>query len=326
MDGFRRRWFVAAGALVCARPFAAERVVRVAFLYFGTRQAAQNTGRYAAFTQGLRELGYVEGRNLAIDARFADGSTGRLPALVGEVLRIGPDVVVATGSQVYRALLDAGSALPVVVTVTVDPVAEGFAHSLARPGGRFTGLTDTAGLLGPKHLELLDAAVPRLSLVAVLVNPDNSAHAWQMRAIEEAARSIGKRAIAVPAHNEREVESAFAGIAAQHAQALIVLGDTFFIDQLRRIAELALAARLPSAHYSRAFAEAGGLLSYGADLTDNFRHAALFVDKIVKGAKPGELPFEQPTQYQLVVNLRTAKALGLALPQSLLVRADQLVQ
>jgi putative tryptophan/tyrosine transport system substrate-binding protein len=325
MDRFRRRCVVAAGALLCAPPFAGERVARVAFLYFGSRRAAQETGRYAAFTQGLRELGYVDGRNLALDARFADGSTERLAPLVAEVVRSRPDVVVATGSQVYRALLAAGSPA-VVVTVNVDPVADGLAKSLAHPGGRFTGLTDTAGQLGPKHVELLDSVVPRLARVAVLFNPDNTSHGWQFESIERAARSLGKQALAVRARSAGEVETGFADMAAQGAQAVIIFGDTLFTAQLRRMAELALAARLPSAHPAYPFAEAGGLLAYGADLTDNFRRAATFVDKIVKGARPGDLPFEQPTQYELVINLRTAKALGLALPQSLLLRADRLVQ
>jgi len=312
------------GRAALAQP--AQRAVRVAFVYFGTRESASETGRYGAFVQGLRELGYVEGRNLVLDARFAGGSLQGLPALIADATRARPDVVVATGSQVYRALLEAGSTLPVVVTVTVDPLAEGLAQSLAHPAGRFTGLTDTAGLLGPKQLELLAAAVPRLGLAAVLVNPDNGAHSWQLREIEQAAQSIGKRAIAVRARNPREIDAAFAAVATERAQALIVLGDTFFTDELRRIAQMTLAARLPAAHFLRAFAEAGGLLSYGAELIENFHRAATFVDKIVKGAQPGELPFEQPTHYQLVLNLKTAKLLGLSLPQSLLVRADSLLQ
>jgi putative ABC transport system substrate-binding protein len=332
MVGVARRCLLISALGVAALPGPAalaqapQHAVRVAFVYFGTRESALETGRYGAFVQGLRELGYVEGRNLVLDARFANGRTQELPALIADATRAKAVVVVATGSQVYRALLDAGSTLPVVVTVTVDPVAEGLAQSLAHPAGRFTGLTDTAGLLGPKQLELLAAAVPRLGVAAVLVNPDNSAHSWQLREIEQAAQSIGKRAIAVQARNPREIDAAFAAIATERAQALIVLGDTFFTDELRRIAQLTLAARLPAAHYLRAFAEAGGLLSYGADLTENFHRAATFVDKIAKGAQPGGLPFEQPTQYQLVLNLKTAKALGLSLPQSLLVRADRLVQ
>jgi putative tryptophan/tyrosine transport system substrate-binding protein len=325
----RRRFLMTMGALVAARLARAQAVegpIRVGFLYLGTRRTALESGRYQALLDGLRELGWVEGRNLVMDARFAESESERLPALVAELAAARPAAIVATGSPAYKALSQATKTVPVVVTVTVDPVVAGLAKTLARPGGNFTGLTDTAALLGPKHVELLDAAVPRLARVAVLLNPENASHESQFATIDAAAGRLGKQATALTARNPSQLETAFATAASRRAGALIVLGDTFFTDQLRHIADRALAAQLPAAHFLRAFAEAGGLLSYGHDVTGNFRRAARFVDKIAKGAKPGDLPFEQPTQYELVINLRTARALGLSLPQSLLLRADAVVQ
>jgi putative ABC transport system substrate-binding protein len=325
----RRRWLLSATALLVApslRAYAQPAAVRVGFLYFGSRQASTTSARYDAFVRAMHELGYIEGRNLTLEARFADGQADRVARLAAEMLRWQPAVIVATGSPTYKVLRQAANNIPVVVTVTVDPVAEGLAATLARPGGHFTGLTDTAAQLGPKHLELLDSIMPRSAPVAVLVNSTNTSHPRQVAAIESAAQAAARRVLSFEAQTVAALEAALDSMARQGVGGLILLGDTFFADQWQRIAELAIARRLPTAHSQRSFATVGGLLSYGHDVTDNFRRAAVFVDKIVKGAKPAELPFEQPTEYRLVVNLRTAKAMGFTVPQSLLFRADELIQ
>jgi len=317
-------WFACGARVAFAQSVGAVR--RIGFLYFGSRQAAIESGRYAAFMRGMTELGYVEGNNVSIEARFADNRADRVPALIDDLMRLRPELIVATATPAYDALRRAGVTIPVVVTVTVDPVAEGLAASLARPGGNMTGLSVTADLLGPKHVELLVAAAPRLARVAVLTNPDNSSHSRQRAAIAAAVQSVGRQVMTVEARSVKDLDAGFAAMARERADALIILGDTFFTDQMRRVADLALANRVASAHSPPAYAEAGGLLSYGPDLTDNFRRAAVFVDKILKGAKPGELPFEQPTDYRLVVNLKTARALGLTIPQSMLISAERVIE
>ncbi len=328
----KRRAFVALlGGASVVWPFAVPaqrpgRVWRIAFLYFGSRQSALDTGRYAAFLKGLAELDYVEGKNLAIEVRFADSKTDRVAALVAELVQLKPDVIVATGSPTYRALHHAATTIPVVVTVTVDPVAEGLAATVARPGGNFTGLTDTATFLGPKQLELLVAAVPRLSRVAVLMNPDNPSHPAQLTRIMSETQKIGKQVLLTEARTTKELETGFVRMAQERADAVIVLSDTFFTGQLRQIASLALKHRLPTTYSLPQFAADGGLMSYGADVTDNFRRVGVYVDKILKGVRPGELPFEQPTRYSLVINLKTARILGLTIPQSTLLRADRVIE
>ena len=298
---------------------------RVGLLYFGSRRAALDSGRYEALLQGLRELGWREGKGLAIEARFADGSTERLGPQTAGLLRARPDVIVATGAPAYRALRRATSTVPIVVTAAADPVAEGLATSLARPGANFTGLTDTAAFLGPRHLELLDAIVPQLASVAVLADPDGGALAAQLARIAAAAQAIGRRTLPVEARGSAEIEAGFAAVS-RKTEAMIVLGDTLFVDQLRHIAELSLRFLLPSAHSLPAFAEVGGLLGYGHELRESFRRAAFYVDRILKGARPGELPFEQPTRHRLAVNLKTAGSLGLTIPRSLLSRADRVIE
>jgi putative ABC transport system substrate-binding protein len=326
----RRRLLIAAGALF-ATPLGAlaqqpGRVWRIGFLYFGSRKAAQDTGRLDAFLQEMRKLGYVQGSNLTVEERYADGNNDRVPALVAEMVRLKPDVIVATGGATYRPLRNATTTIPIVITVTVDPISAGYAATLARPGGNLTGLTDTATGLGPKHLELLVAAAPRLSRVAVLLNPDNPSHGAQLVRMMSDAQKIGKQVTLIEARTPNDIEAGFSTMARERADALIVFADTFFVDQMRHIAERALKAHIPSAHPNPDFALAGGLLSYGSDLLDNFRRAAVYVDKILKGANPGDLPFEQPTKYQLLINLRTARALGLTIPQSLLLRADRVIE
>jgi putative tryptophan/tyrosine transport system substrate-binding protein len=326
-----RRWVIgsiAYGGLVVPIGVLAQqgRVWRIGFFYFGSRQSALDTGRYNAFLQGMRELGYAEGKNLRLEEYFGEGKIERLPELTEELVRSKVDAVVATGSPTYSALRRAGTSIPTVVTVTADPVVEGLAASLARPGGNFTGLTDTAENLGPKQLELLMDMVPKLSRVGVLLNPVNVSHPGQMKRLMLAAQTVGVQVVSAEVGSVAEIEPGFAALARERASAVVLFGDTFFVQQLQQIAQAALRQRMASAYLTRGYAEVGGLLSYGADIVDNFRRAATYVDKILKGAKPGDLPFEQPSKYSLVVNLTTARALGLTVSQSVLLRADQIIQ
>jgi len=320
---------VAGGLLAAALVARAQqqgKVWRIGFFYFGSRQSSLDTGRYHAFVQGMRELGYVEGRNVSIEVRFGDGKIDGLPGLAAELVRSNVDVIVATGSPVYSALRFATTSIPIVVTVTADPVIEGLAANLARPGGNFTGVTDTAADLGAKQLELLKAAVPQLSRLGVLLNPNNVTHPTQMKRVMLPAQKIGVQVVLAEAGTIAAIEPAFAVLAQEHANAVILFGDSFFLQQLQQIAQAALKHRMASSYYIHEYARAGGLMSYGPDVVDNFRRAATYVDKILKGAKPGELPFEQPARYALAINLKTAKALGLTIPQSLLLRADEVIQ
>jgi putative ABC transport system substrate-binding protein len=327
----RRTFLIALGAGVLAVPRGSlaqpqSKVARIGFLYFGSRQSSLDTGRYNAFVQGMRELGYVESTNVIIEARFADGKPERLPALAAELVRLKVDVIVATGTPVYRALQHATTTIPVVSTVMGDPVGEGFAASMARPGGNITGLSVSAVDLGPKLLELLKAAVPKLSRVAVLVQPENPGHPLRLKRIMSAAQKVGIQVVLAEAGTVQEIEREFAMMTKERANAAIILSDPFFLQESRPIAAQALKHRLPSISGNQEYSEAGGLMSYGANQVDNFRRAATYVDKILKGAKPGELPIEQPTRYYLVINRKTAMTLGLTIPQALLRKADEVLQ
>ena len=302
------------------------KVARVGFLYFGSRQSGPGGERYAAFLDGMRELGYVQGANLIVEARFADSKPERLPDLVKELLRSKVDTIVATGSPVYRVLQRMTPTLPIVVTVTADPVLAGVAASVARPGGNFTGLSDTAADLSLKQFELLKEILPILSRVGVLMNPDNVAHPAQVTRLMLAGQKIGVQVVLAEAGATAQIDPGLMSLARQHAHAVILFGDTFFSQQLRSVARGALKHRLPSTYNIREYAEEGGLMSFGANIVDNFRRAATYVDKILKGADPAQLPFEQPTKYSLAINLKTAKALGLTIPPSLLLRADQVIE
>jgi len=299
---------------------------RVGFLYYGSRQSTLDTGRYQAFVEGMRELGYVEGKNLVIESRFADGNSERVPTLAVELVGLKVDVIVAGGGSVYRALHHATRTIPVVAMAVPDPVADGLAASLARPGGNFTGLSISADDLGPKHLELLRAATPKLSRVAVLVHPRNPSHPVQLKRIMSAAQKVGIQVLLAEAGTVTEVEREFTMLAKERAGGVMVRPDTFFDQESRLIATQTIKHRLPSIGLNRLYAEAGGLLSYGPDLKDNSRRAATYVDKILKGAKPSELPFEQPTRYYFVINLKAAKTLGLSIPPTLQGQADDVIQ
>lgn len=326
----RRELLTAFGAGAIAGPFAAlaqaqGKPARIGFFYLGSRQSALETGRYAAFVQGMRDLGYVEGKNLVIESRYADGIPDRLPALAGELIKANVDVIVATGAPTYRALQQA-TAIPVVITVAADPVREGWAASMARPGGHFSGLTSTAAEAGPKLLELLLAVIPKLSRIAVMVHPDNSTHPPQLKNIMSVAQKSDIQVMLAEADTAEGIGREFAMLAKQRVGGVILLNDTFFVQQLREFAAQSLKYRIPSISSLIEFAEFGGVMSYGPDLVDNFRRAAAYVDKILKGAKAGELPIEQPTRYRLAVNRKTARALGLTFPQTIMVSADKVIE
>ncbi len=327
----RRRFLVARGAGVLAAPRGslaqpASKGARIGFLYYGSRQTALDTGRYNAFIHGMGELGYTEGKNFTLEARFADGKAERPPALAAELVRLKVDVIVATGTPVYRALQHATTTIPVVITLTFDPVGDGFAASMARPGGNITGLSISAADLGPKLYELLKAAVPKLFRVAVLMNPANPAHPSRVIGIMSAAQKVGSQVVLAEASTVQEVEREFAMMTKERAKAAIILADGFFLQESRSIATQALKHRLPSISQLRELVEAGSLMSYGPNSLDNFRRAATYVDKILKGAIPGDLPFEQPTRYHLVINRKTAMSLGLTIPEALLRQADEVIQ
>jgi putative ABC transport system substrate-binding protein len=279
-----------------------------------------------AFRQGLRELGYVDGQSMTIEARYAEGKLNRLPELARELVGLKVDVIVAGGSTAIRATKNATKLIPIVMAHGSDPVALGYVASLARPGGNITGLTHLAPELGGKRLELLKDMIAQLSRVAVLTDPGTGGHGPQMKELEVAAPALGLqlRAVAVQAPNE--LESAFSAMIAGRAGAFIGLQQPT-LDRLRaRIVALAAKNRLPAMYPNSEYVETGGLMSYAADLVAMFRRTATYVDKVLKGAKSAELPVEQPTKFELVINLKTAKQIGLTIPPNMLARAHRVIK
>ncbi len=279
-----------------------------------------------AFRQGLRELGYVQGQNITIEYRSADWKYERLPGLAAELVRLKVDVIVAASPPATEAAKQATSTIPIVFTVSGDPVAEGFVASLARPGGNLTGLATISPELVGKQLEMLKEVAPKVSRVAVLQNPNQQGHLRAVRQAEDAARALGVQLQVLKARTPSEIEAAFAAMSSQRAGGVLVLRDAVFRAHRAQIVALAAKSRLPAVYGLREEAEAGGLMAYGASVPQMFRRAATYVDKILKGAKPADLPVEQPTKFELVINLKTAKALGLTIPPSLLGQADQVIQ
>ena len=280
-----------------------------------------------AFRSGLRDLGYVEGTNLAIEYRWAEGKFDRLPGLAAGLIRLPVDVIVAVGDPVIAAVKQATSTIPIVMVAVGDPVGRGFVASLARPGGNLTGISNLAVALTGKWLEILKETVPRLSQVSVLRNSANPTHPLFLTEADRIAPSLGLKLQSVEVHGSDDLDGAFAAMVRLRPGALVVLPDPILSLLLGgRIADLATQNRLPTMFAFRAQAEAGGLLSYGPSLLVNFRRAATYVDKILKGAKPSDLPIEQPTKFELVINMKTAKALGLTIPPPLLGRADQVIE
>jgi putative ABC transport system substrate-binding protein len=281
----------------------------------------------AAIEEGLRDLGYVEGRNIVVHRRYAEGKSERLPDLAAELVRLKVDVIVATTNPTIAAAKRATASIPIVMVIASDPVGTGFVASLARPGSNITGVTlDTGRELNGKRMELLNAMLPRASRVAVLRTPSDPGDAQRWNAAEDAGRRLGIVVSSVEIRGVDDFEAAFATMVREHADGVLVSAGPVAFTHRRRIVGLAAQAKLPTVYSLREWVDDGGLMSYGPSLIDLWRRSATFVDKILRGTKPGDLPVEQPTKFELVINLRTARALGLAVPQSLLLRADQVIQ
>jgi putative tryptophan/tyrosine transport system substrate-binding protein len=328
----RRREFITLfGGAAAMWPFAARaqqptgRVYRVGYLAVSSRE--QQLHLIKAFEDGLRSLGYRVGENVAIEYRFADGQMERLPALAADLVRLGVDVILSLSNPVTLAAMKATTTIPIVMATGGDPVAAGLVASLARPGGNVTGLvTDAGGEIFGKRFELLKETLPNLSRVGILFNPDVALNRNRQTSMMETARTLGLTTIPVEARGLDTLEQAFATMVKERAQAFVMQGDAVLYNYRAQIAEMALRNRLPAASFERQLAAAGLLLTYGADISDLFRRSAGFVDKIFKGAKPVDLPVEQPTKFELVINLTTAKALGIIVPPTMLTRADEVIE
>lgn len=303
-----------------------RKVVQIGYLSPGYAQASVHTRQ--AFVQGMHGLGYAEGENLIISYRYAEGIVERLSELAAELIQMKPDLIFASTSQAAHAARDATATIPIVMVGAADPIGQGFAASLARPGGNITGISGQYEDIVQKMLELLKSAVPKASRIALLVNvnPASPLHGKNLKASLDAAQALGLRAWSVEVQGPSDLDGAFAAIGQEHPDALMHMPDPLFFGERKRIADFAAKNRLPAIGPWREFAEAGGLMSYGYDLAESFAKAANYVDKILKGAKPGDLPIEQPTKFELIVNLKTAKAIGLTIPPSFLLRADEVIQ
>jgi putative ABC transport system substrate-binding protein len=326
----RRKLVIALGAGALIAPLGSfaqqqSKVWRVGFLAL-RRPVALDSDAFGAFPQGMRELGYVEGKNLVIEWRFADSKMERLPGLAVELAQMKVDIIVTAGTPPASAAQKATATIPIVMGSSSDPVGSGLIKSLARPGGNITGLSDLRGELSPKHLEMLLTMVPRLSRVAVLVDPGDASHVATLQTVRAAAQRAGVKILRVEVRTPQEIENAFPMMVREKAGAVLVVSGGLSIRQGPQIAELAVQNRLPSINEVREYVEAGGLMSYGQNLAEKFRRAAIYVDKILKGAKPADLPVEQPTKFELVINMKTAKALGITIPQSILVQATKVIE
>jgi ABC-type uncharacterized transport system substrate-binding protein len=300
------------------------KIPRIGFLNATSPSAI--AARLETFRQGLRELGYVEWKNIVIEHRSAEGKTDRLPELAVELVRLKVDIIFSTGPQSTRAAKEATSTIPIVMGFDNDPVGNGFVASLARPGGNITGLSTLAPEISGKQLELLKEIVPRLSRVAVFGTSTQPGNAQALKETELAAGMLGVKLQFVDILGPKDIEIAFGTAGKGRADAGLVLNSPILFSQRPQIADLAIKSRLPSIYYAADFVEAGGLMTYGVSVTDLYRRAATYVDKILKGAKPGELPVEQPTKFELIINLKAAKQIGLTIPPNVLARADKVIK
>ena len=299
---------------------------RIGMLLLASQKFHAGTGNDKLFLQGMREMGYVPGRDFVMEERFADGEVARLPALVADLVRVGVDVIVTSGTQMTRAAQQGTQAIPIVVLLEADPVGNGFAVSLARPGKNLTGFSTQFAETVAKNLELLIQTLPRLARVALLSNPTNPAHKAQVATITAAAGKTGVKLITLAAGTLDDVTQAIAAMVQEKAQAFVMLPDSFFTLHFGHIAQLAQKNHLPSAYSRRQYPEAGGFMSYGQDITENWRLGAKFIDRLFKGAKPGDLPFEQPTTFEFVINMKTAQALGIKVPQLVLLQTTKVIE
>jgi putative tryptophan/tyrosine transport system substrate-binding protein len=333
-------WYSAVGCIVTitlsllTAPLAAHaqqptKVARIGYLVTGGLDSPETRILLDAFRQGLRERGYVEGQNLVIEYRAADGQLERFPALAAELGQLQPEVIVAQGTPAARAAQQATSTVPIVTPVMGDPVGDGLVASLARPGGNITGLTFLGPELVAKRLELLKEALPRVSRVAALWHPGAYAERTPSAMVQEteaAARTLGMQLQRVEVRGPDELDRAFSTMTRERAEALIVLPSAMLYNERRRLVDLAARHRLPAMYQAREMVELGGLIAYGASIPDLIRRSATHVDKILKGAKPADLPVEQPTKFELVVNLKTAEALGVTVPRTLLFQATEVIR
>jgi putative tryptophan/tyrosine transport system substrate-binding protein len=302
----------------------ATKISRVGFL--SPIPASTISGRMEAFRQGLRELGYIEGKNLIIEWQSAEGHFDRLPELTGELIRHKVDVIVSAGPAATRALKDATALIPIVIANEADPVGTGFVASLARPGGNITGLATLAPELSGKRLELLKEIVTNLSRLAIIGTKDYASNAQSLKETEAGAETLKLKLQYLDVQKPKDIETAFRAASSGHADAVLMLLSPVLNSERPQVAALAIKHRLPVMYPAQEYVIDGGLMSYGANITDMFRRAAIYVDKILKGAKAADLPIEQPKTFELVINLKTAKQIGLAIPPNVLARADRVIK
>ena len=294
--------------------------------FLSSRSPDAEKSRLVAFQQGLQELGYLEGKNILVEQRYAAGKFDRLPDLAAELIRLKVNVLVTTGTPAAHAAKNATSAIPIVIGNAGDPVGTGLVASLARPGGNVTGLSVLNTELSGKRLELLKEVVPTASRIAVLLNPANSINPLQLKEIQSAGPASGVTLLSLEVKGTDDIDRAFTAMKKQRIGALIVLGDPLLETHRTRIAELAVKSQLPAIYSLAPYVEAGGLMSYGTNFDDTYRRAAVYVDKILKGTKPADLPVEQPTKFEFIINLKAAKQIGLTIPPNVLVRADKVIK
>ena len=324
----RRAFLAGAGSVLLAAPLAvqaqpARPVPRVGFLFYGDPGASPEI---EAFRRGLRDLGYVEGQNITIEYRFANGRVGQLPELAAELARSKLDVIVAPGTPAAMAATKATSTTPIVFAGVADAVGAGLVATVARPGGNTTGLTSMSAELGGKRLELLKVVAPKASRVAVLYNPADRSNVLVLKELQESAPALGLTLHPLAVRGPGEFEGAFSAIARERSYALFGAAGALTTEHRRTLVDLAARSRVPAMWGEQQFVEAGGLMSYAVNFYDEVRRAATYVDKILRGARPADLPVERPTQFELVINLKTAKALGLKIPPSLLAWADRIIE
>jgi len=324
----RRREFIAAFGSAALSPHCAlaqrTRIPVIGFL--SGRTVATSVIPLEAFRQGMTELGHEEGKSYAVEFRYTEGQYELLPRLAEQLVAAKVDIIVALGSPSVRAAQLATSRIPIVIAGTGDAVQSGLVTSLARPGGNTTGISQLTSDVLARHVQLMVTIVPNLSRIAILTNPGSATRAALLKSVEQAAEGKGAIVIAVDIRNANELSNAFAKIKRERAQAVLIGGDSFLISQTEQIARLAVNSMLPSSANWPEYAQAGGLFSYGSDLKDGYRRAATFVDRILKGAKPADLPIEQPTKFELIINRKAAKVLGLEIPANLLFTADEVIE
>jgi putative ABC transport system substrate-binding protein len=327
----RRREFIAGLGSVAAWPVVAQaqqspRMRRIGVLLACAESDSEGKAYIAAFREGLQKFGWTEGRNVRIDYRWGAADTELMQRLAKDLVALQPDLILSHSTPTTAALLQQSRTIPIIFADVSDPIGSGFAASLPRPGGNVTGFLTTEGSLAGKWLEMLKEIVPRIARVALLFNPATAPFDYYLNSVKAAGRSFAVEAIAAPVHDTSELESVVATQTREPNGGLIVMPDNFMIARRVEVTSLAARYRLPAIYNLRAFAEVGGLLSYGVNEADNFRRAATYADRILQGTNPSELPIQAPVTFQLVVNLKTAKALDLTVPQSILLRADEVIE